>query len=172
MWYIMYLSRISFLIFHSSRLCWLAFCWDLWVLAGLCIHLIHIYIIFLSLWVCKNGLVLVQYSVLYNAYFKIGWPKVHVMMNLLMKFFWNLNRLCYQGTSSVNEAKRASLQRKAHSLLSSLSYCFSVSFQPKRLYLKVRNKSFILCEFYDNLLTLLYNKMSFFSITMFHLLFF
>lgn len=172
MWYIMYLSRMSFLIFHSPRLCCLAFCWDFWVLADLCIHLIQIYIIFLSLWVSKNGLVLLQYSVLCNAYFKIGWPKVHVMMNLLIKYFWNLNRLCYQGTSSVNEAKRASFQRNAHSPLSHLSYCFSVSFQPKRLYLKVRNKTFTLCEFCDNLLTLLYNRMSFFSIIMFHLLFF
>ena len=68
----MYLSRMSFLIFHSPRLCWLVFCWDLWVLADLCIHLIYTYIIFLSLWVCKNGLVLLQYSVLYNAHFKIG----------------------------------------------------------------------------------------------------
>lgn len=125
----------------QPKLCWLAFCWDLWVLAGLCIHLIHIYIIFLSLWVCKNGLVLLQYSVLYNAYFKIGWPKVHIMMNLLMKYFWNLNRLCYQGTSSVNEAKRAWLQRKAHSL-KQFELLFFCLFSAQEVVLKGQKQNF------------------------------
>lgn len=110
-------SRRAFLIFLMLATVLAGILQELWVLADLCIHLIQIYIMWLGLWVFKKWPCFIAVQCSLRAYFKMGWPREHVVMNLLMKCCWNLGRLDYRGAVHLRSRKSFSSNKSPWYLL-------------------------------------------------------